>query len=484
MPVTKMRAVIGSTLFLIAAIVLLASSGVINVLSRNQVSHENVTGYRWEPSTAVGSTAWASSWTTYANVQGQVASYVTAWNGSSWNSPSQLTPPNNQPVGDLNLAWDVSRQRFVFATLDAVENVWYGYSTDSTGTNWVFGNPDGNGNPQPLFRAGDYPSIGVDSGGRIIVGNVNFICAPNTCLDTAVSTDGTHFTSTGRVFSLPNGGGDSRVIAAGSTFHAFTFTFDSMNRPTAVYRYDSTDGVNWGGANLLMGIPAPTPFQTPAGSNLPIYYAVTELSAAGYSDGRWIVGWQANINGWNNVQVYTSDRGAGSVNQGADDQFLAGVSASADGYWVTYHSYPNIGSRSLFGSDGSFGLITQAIYFPTNGSPVGATTNTGVNPTTWTVAGGQFTPARCTQTCYAEGDFNTPSSNGFAKSNMTFVGASGSRLTDLFNSFQQDPPGVANVPNFVPNFIRYQPGSDLSALAILNDVAGLAPIQKRGFMKK
>jgi hypothetical protein len=30
----------------------LASSGVINVVSRNQVSNESVTGYRWEPSTA------------------------------------------------------------------------------------------------------------------------------------------------------------------------------------------------------------------------------------------------------------------------------------------------------------------------------------------------------------------------------------------------------------------------------------------------
>ncbi len=55
--------------FAAAVTALLASSGVINVLSRNQVSHEilggqPITGYRWEPSTAAGTT-WATAWATY-----------------------------------------------------------------------------------------------------------------------------------------------------------------------------------------------------------------------------------------------------------------------------------------------------------------------------------------------------------------------------------------------------------------------------------
>jgi len=46
--------------FFVGVAVLFASNGVINVKSRNQVSHENLTGFRWEPSTASGS-SWATS---------------------------------------------------------------------------------------------------------------------------------------------------------------------------------------------------------------------------------------------------------------------------------------------------------------------------------------------------------------------------------------------------------------------------------------
>ena len=69
-----------------AVAVVLASSGVIDVISTNQVSNESLTAYRWEPSTAVGST-WAATWNDIpTNGAGQI-SYVSAWGGSSWQGP-------------------------------------------------------------------------------------------------------------------------------------------------------------------------------------------------------------------------------------------------------------------------------------------------------------------------------------------------------------------------------------------------------------
>ena len=200
----------------------------------------------------------------------------------------------------------------------------------------------------------------------------------------------------------------------------------------------------------------------PSGSNHPIFYAPL-LSAAGYPDGRWIVGFQRNIGGWNNMDICTSDRGCGTVNAASDDQFLAGVSASADGYWVSCHTYCKAITRSL-------PLMTQALYFKTGASGIGATTNMGcsaqncIDPTSWALSGtaGVLPTSRClTSQCYALGDFDTPSSNQFAASHTPYLVRS-SRLNDLFQAFVQDPSGTANVPNFVPNFIYHPIGSDLS----------------------
>jgi hypothetical protein len=119
---------------------LLASSGVINVVSRNQVSQETinsqtVNGYRFEPSSAAGGT-WVSAWATYpVSNPSAVTSYVGAWNGSSWQQPSvPLTPPNSAQTWDVNLSWDSTRSRFVFALLDSLGNIWYGYSTGVSAT--------------------------------------------------------------------------------------------------------------------------------------------------------------------------------------------------------------------------------------------------------------------------------------------------------------------------------------------------------------
>ena len=96
---------------LMVVAVVFASNGVINVLSTNQVSNEKdskgfaITGYRWEPSTAAGST-WATSWATF--VGSASTTYVSAWNGG-WLGPFPIAPPDGSIAVDLNLGWDSVR---------------------------------------------------------------------------------------------------------------------------------------------------------------------------------------------------------------------------------------------------------------------------------------------------------------------------------------------------------------------------------------
>lgn len=472
---------------LLCAVALIASNGVINVVSRNQVSNESVTGYRWEPSTGAGS-YWAASWATYPiNNTNAVTSYVSAWNGK-WLGPTTLTAPNGRATDDVNLSYDSVRNRFVFVLLDistlTTPNVWYGYSTDATGVSWAFGNKDSLGNPQPVFAAAssnwDYPSIGVDSAGRVIIGSVNF--SPMGYY-AALSTDGEHF---GAPMALPlSGSGNSlgarsRVVAAGSIFHVFAPLLNGQYLPTEIDRYQSADARNWS-KYTVETFGAPLNSAQPSGSGLPIFYAPL-LSAAGYPDGRWIVGWQRNNSGWNNMEVCTPDRGCGTVNSQPDDQFLAGVSVSADGYWAAYHTYSTLNNRSL-------PVITQAIYFRTGYAGIGATTNSNVAVTSWAVAGVPYNspPPRCMDSsggvveCYAAGDYNTPTSNAYGASNTTYVQSS-SRQNDLFQSFQQDPQALPNAPNFVPNFVAHPMGANLSAEALpVPPESGAQPGPSRAF---
>jgi hypothetical protein len=113
-------------------------------------------------------------------------------------------------------------------------------------------------------------------------------------------------------------------------------------------------------------------------------------------------------------------------------------------------------------------LITQAIYYAPGANGIGATTNTGIDPTSWI----HLNPSqpRCpTISCYAAGDFNTVASNPFALSTTPYV-AQSSHQTDLFQVFVQDPQVQANVHNFIPNFISFPVGTDLRPFA------GLFPV--------
>ena len=225
----------------------------------------------------------------------------------------------------------------------------------------------------------------------------------------------------------------------------------SVYTTTAVNKEQSSDGVHWSSPTTLATFLSPAN-QSPDGT---IFYAPYP-QAQGYSNGLWSVVFQINYSGYNNAYICTSNRGCGLVNAGADDEFLVGTSVSGDsGYWVNYYAYSTLNTRSL-------PLITQAVYFPAGSGPVGATTFSGVYPSSsWYFyeAGG-----RCPAGCYAAGDYNNIASNPAMSSLTPIVTESTSLLPALWNEFLTDPQGPPTAESFKPNFIPYPMSADLRSL--------------------
>lgn len=131
----------GGALLVLSGLIL-ANNGVISVIGNpNPVNTSTASAYRWEPSSAVGTTTWATAWAEIPTTSPTKDSYVSVW-GGSWGSQQLLRTPGGVSLGDVNLSWDSLRTRFV---LDAIEvgstitrpNVWYAYSTNSNGTSWT-----------------------------------------------------------------------------------------------------------------------------------------------------------------------------------------------------------------------------------------------------------------------------------------------------------------------------------------------------------
>lgn len=446
----------------IAAIVF-ASGGFITLISTNQVSNEAWSGYRWTPASAVGSSSWVTGWTSYTT-SALVGSFLSNWT-SGWNAPVQLIPPNGLMTGDVHIAWDAVRNRFVFVVIDLPgfgnSNVWYGFSNDSLGSSWTISST-------PVFSATtadwDYPSIGVDASGRVIVGAVGY--PGPSGFYSSVSTDGITFSAPAFI----GGGGtapgsQSRIVATNSLFEAFIPTLNGSFLPTAVDRYESTNGTTWTGPFSVATFGAPLN-NTPVSP--PVFYAPL-LDAKGYTNGLWTVVFPINNGGYNNIYICTSNRGCGIVDAASNDQFLGGTSVSADqGYWIHYLSYTGGATRTL-------PLITRAVYLPPSLPGIGATTNTGIDPTSWLIT------TRCLGLCYAAGDYNTISSNPFAAASTPLLRQS-ARQTDLFQSFIQDPPEESNLETFVPRTVIYAMGADLSSLGqpVPPQAGGIPPDRRKG----
>jgi hypothetical protein len=266
------------------------------------------------------------------------------------------------------------------------------------------------------------------------------------------------------------------VVATDFSFHTFIPTLDSNNLPTLVRRYQSSDGVNWTGPSSIGMESFGEPLNETPGSPPTVLYYAPLLVASGYTNGRWSVAFQAKNGNFNNVVLCTSDWGCIFPNAATDDEFLVGTSVSGDNaYWTAYLTYSTLDTRQL-------PLISQAIYFPAGQPAVGATTYPNIDPTGWTT-----TLPRCPDApgCHAAGDFATIASNPFASASTPFISRSSdpnrsSHPNDLFQSFVQDPPAPANVPNFKPNVIRIPYGSDIRSLGTPNPpgMRGINPARR------
>lgn len=483
--------VVPVTCALIAIAVLFASNNVVSVISTNQVDNSGGTAQRFEATSAVGSATWATGWSEYA-ISPAKASYVSAW-GGPWSAQHLLQTPGGTNLGDVNLSWDPvhgsPQGRFVFVALEVGNptpptqpNVWYGYSSDAHGSSWSVQTIAFSG----TFSTGgwDYPSVGVDPLGNIIVGAVSMLkIGTGSCPSTAknpcpngyysnISTDGQNFNSTPSLVTSGAGAGagaQSRVVAtSNNTYHAFVPTLDSNNLPNKIIRWQSSNGTTWTQQGTVLSFVAPlnnSPTNTP-----PVIFYGPLLTAQGYTDGRWTIAFQVNNGGFSNVEDCTSDRGCGMVNPcpgsmcSGTDQFLAGTGTYNDkGYWISYYTYTTL-PRTL-------PLVTQAIYCPPGVACIGATTNTGIDPTNWVQL--QRCPMNTGQNgaCYAAGDYQgiaagrTSAPSSLPGASTPFVKQASGVETHLWQSFTQDPQAVANVPNFIPDSIWVPLGSDISSIA-------------------
>ena len=257
-----------------------------------------------------------------------------------------------------------------------------------------------------------------------------------------------------------SGGAQSRVIATDNRFHVFVPTLNGSSFPTNVHRYESTDGQNWGAPSLIASFDNPPLITSPNGygsDNLPIFYAPF-LDAKGFTDGAWTVAFPVNNNGYNNIYVFSSNRGGsgggGFVNAEANDQFLHGVSIGGDlATWISYYTYnKELAPRSL-------PLWMQAIYIPQFGIPVGADLDKTINPTAWgrlSRGGSLFS--------FVAGDYNGIASNPFKAASIPHVNES-MNTNDLFQHFVQEPPGPLQEKNFLPNYMPFPLGADLTRLS-------------------
>jgi hypothetical protein len=431
-----------------AATIALAVKRVISIQDTYQVQPADFY-FPWEPSSAYGTVAWAVSKAevTASTLSGTLVSAFTV----NWSTPVRITSPSGLPLQDFNLAFDSVRARFVFAALDVTAgnaNVWYGYSNNNFGLTWSVV-----GSPLPSSMGNwDYPSIGVDASGRVIIGATLFAGGGITGYYTAVSTNGSTF-ATPSLVSTRVATTASRVVATSNAFNAFVFSAATGGSPTAVTLFASSDGITWPGSTVLATF-LPAMGNSPNESYGAIYYSL-DLQAQGYTNGLWTVAFPVNNAGYNNIFICTSDRGCGLANAAADDEFLQGTSASGDqGYWLNYYTFSTLYNRQL-------PLVMQAIYYPHGAPGIGATTTTGIDPRQWVdLPAGR----RCLVYCYAAGDFNTIAHAPGGVALTPFESQTAFGQVALFQNFLKDPQAPPTPIAFVPNFIPYPVGADLRGL--------------------
>ena len=463
-------------------------NGTLTNLGSYAVYDGTIYANRINLASTVGST-WYTAYEQDQYSPSEVFSFVSAWTSSGWGTPSQLSPPNGMGADNPNLAWDSLMGRPVYAYHDwaatqTTSNIWFGYYNSST-SSWVLGNGG-----QPVLSASlgfwDYPSVDVDSTGRIIVSG--FLRTSPYGYWTVVSTN--H----GQTFSTVNTSTNygrvgtsnaflSRTVAAGSEFLTFVPIPSSSNQniPVGIQLYTSTNGISWTlTKNPLISFAAAMNNSPGTYSNGqytgPIYYT-SEIDAHGYTNGNWSVVAQMNntIGGqpYNNIVMCTSLFGGACyvINSAQDDEFLASTDVSGDGgVWVSYVTYSTLQTRQL-------PLITQSIYRPPSGSTLGLTTYADLNPTYWQF---DYPNDRCTVSCFDGGDYWRMAANPYTGASAPFLLQQTSPLDAVWQVFLEDPPSPLVPGSFTPTVLEVPFGSDLSSLgtaALPPGTAGLTAVR-------
>jgi hypothetical protein len=526
----------------------------LTILSTNRVADSEALPFRqytpWEPSAGAG-----TSWTTAYNIIDEnpnspvIKAYVRNF-ASGWANEQLLSAPDGSPLGDLYLQWDPFKRRFLLCAIDLkasptvpITSVYFGYSLDEAGTAWeIRATPfvplvD---NANPINSYGwDYPSIGVDSTGRIAIGAVKIGGDNKFWVAMSSDTWNTYSSRNFSTFSMvsasppPNTimSAFSRVVGTSDRFHVFvpTLSAEPSNPsylPVAVSRTESIDCISWSPPSTLFTFEAEalnlSLYRVTAPPSIPVYFS-PKLDARGAPSGHWAVVFQAGVladtnttpvdplaqTAFNNVVLCTSG-GCGYVNltrppppvaapYAYNDQFLptTAITIRPNGqadYWVSYLTNVTVGTvQSLTDrtlntwppapqqeSDPTTNgiLAMETIYFPAGSSLAYERVASGIDPRAWR----KLIPSlsRCTVDCYAAGDYGGMAANPFSAATMPFVARLESTGTNsLKQVFVQDPPAKPSERMAPPNYVPVPSGLTRKTIGKAGQVGG-NPRLRRG----
>jgi hypothetical protein len=470
------------------AVIAIAGSGVITITSVNKVSPDTA-DYRFEPS-SVDDGNWVTSWHDMGDPSApNPRGFTSAWSSSSlkWLQPIELRTPQSLPTGDLYLARDSFRNRFIAVMIDlsTAPSVWYTYSVDSLGTSWHTPLIQALASNFSTGLAWDRPSVAVNGSGRIVIAASKIVNSGTAGYWSAASTDGGS-TWLGPYVVVPSGGASSRVVASNSGYHAFVV--DRSNPLSYVLnRHQSSDGVNWTLTSPPVSTYAPPlekspdrysnscpnpnqPCTTCSGNGCGALGYGSEPDAVASSTLGWVVAFPVNISGTNAINVSTELGGGVNINY-TTDLFMHGITTSATGdWWLSYETYSGAPNRYL--------PLNQGVVYRQPGSPasyVGATIvsvsgtdpNSGIDPKSWFFYASN-TPHCGNVPCFSAGDYMRPASNIYSAASIPVVLKSTTTKTALKQTFVQDPQGTTQVPpQFLPVIEPFVAGTDLTSLGVL-----------------
>lgn len=364
----------------------------------------------WEPAAASGVNSTSAIVFRNGGQPPVASSRVATYHAPNFISSNSLPSPHGNGY-DAFIIYDSPRGKYVYVALDAhsgLNDVVFGKSTDSNGSQWSY-------TAIPLVATSsyywDFPSVGVDWQGRIIVGAIQIDTLSGTASGfwTTFSTDaGLSFSTPVRVaYDTRNDikGNRTRVVATHSNFHVFAPNILSgQQSPYKLWHYQSSDGSNW--SKTLLGsftqAAAYTdqlvcaPWTQPQKCNGHIFLAPLVEATGDQNSEQWAAAVPARYANRNNILAF-SPTSMAFVNAGSgSDQFVGSTAIAPGGgsFWFSYITY------SAY--NGPNNVSSAVAYYPQNGTPFVSWAARGLTPASWLDAGGVCGE---TVTCSGAGDY-------------------------------------------------------------------------------